>query len=264
MNYFQNKILMFIIFIGIGFALYSKIEILNKKIDELKIENKKTQQNFNAYQDSINQVPDSIQIYNVFVRDLNYINKQLQQEKIISKNKITLLENKITILLDSIRFEKQKIPPIVYYDGTDSTIYQIPIIEENDFMKVIGKANFFMKTKLGDYNLKFYPKPLQVQNFLTFDKKDFSVVAITKINNKTVLSNTIISDELYTALIKPSKNNKIFNFGIGCFVKTNDFNKWIIEPEIYTRVEFININLKLSLLYSNKEIYNKIGLSWEF
>lgn len=226
--------------IGTIGILYCYNQLLKENIDELNIMNKQTEQNFLAYQDSINQLPDSIQMYNVFVRELNNRINDLRFTNESKDNQITLLHNRIIILGDTIRFLKRTIQGLIIENpGTDSVSYAIPIYEENNLVKVFGDATVYPIQNSGTYQINIFNKDMIIDNYLDFNVNDSLITAYTKINDgKLLKSNTTISPTLHSMLIRNvnelnTKSVKRFFYGTEVNIITDDFDQYKIVPSIF-------------------------------
>lgn len=265
----QYKKLIFLIFVLTVFFIMSvKIDGLQKQLTNSQITNSIQKQNISALKDSVKQKADSLQIYHSFVGNLEDKLKIFEKENNLKTKNIALLNNKITILGDSIRFLEKQIDLIEKNKGTDSAYFELPIFAENEFSSVNGNAKFYMLTKKGSFGLTFVNKDLQIENFLSYNPKDTSVIVYTKVNNnKKILSTSTISPELYKLLIPNIKQNKTFadrfKLGIGVYLATNNFDDYFALPEIYGVYEFDYFKLKASSFYQNEKITTYIGANFD-
>lgn len=218
--------------------LYSYNKKLKNEIQDKIIEQKMLYQNYQAYQDSINQLPDSIQIYHSFIRELNNTIKSKDET-------ITLIGNRITILNDSIRFYQDNINDVVVDNqDNDSISYTISINEENDLVTVNGFAKIYSILNVGSYKLDIDIKPFDIINYLEFSFEDSSIVSYTKINGyQSIRAVSEVSPYLYSLLIRNIEKGretaiKRLSYGIDLNILTTDCKRYDIRPEL-----FINYNI---------------------
>lgn len=240
MNFLTHPtLIIFVVVVSIIGYLYSNNLKLNRLLDDKIIENKLMEQNHLAYQDSINQIPDSLLYYRLFVRELN-------NEMTISHNQsnsmMTILHNRITVLEDSIRFYINRTDTLyTANEGTDSLSHTIIIEEENDIVKVDGTATIFSILGYGTYDINIINKELMIETFIDVEK-DSIITANTKINDGRLIRSTAsISPTLYKRLVRETTSMeevKKFSYGLSFYVLTEDFDDYIINPEM-----FINYNL---------------------
>jgi len=245
------------ILLGIITGLYAYNKHLTSKINDLIINNKRIEQNHLAYIDSINQLPDSVQIYKVFIKE---IENELISNQNKNKKQVTLLYNKIVILEDTIRFLRAKIDSIESgNEGTDSAFVKFKMFQENELVKVFGDAIVYIVKKTGDYQLSIVDKEKTIVNYLDFDVKDSLITSFTKINNgQFIKSFTTVSPALQSMLIKNvdviSPYKRKWFYGAEINVITNNFNDYPIVPEL-----FLEYNILDNFKIRSKAGYNETG-----
>jgi hypothetical protein len=243
--------------IAIITTLYSYNKHLELKITDLIIDNKQSEQNRLAYIDSVNRLPDSIQIYKVFVRELE---NNLKDTNNKNKRTLTLLHNKIIILEDTIRFLRAKIEDFESgNEGTDSAFVKFKMFRENELVQVYGDAVVFTIKKTGDYQLSIVNKEKTLHNYLDFDFNDSLITSFTSINDgQKIKSFTTVSPALQSMLIRNVDNISNYKrkwfYGAEIGVITNDFNDYQIIPEL-----FLEYNILDNFKIRSKAGYNQNG-----